>query len=386
MADFLSGEEQQAEQQEERSLKAQIEDQEYYTASQKELVWQRFKKHRLALFGASIVFLFYFTAIFAEFIIPYRIFERDRQYVHAPPQRVRFIDDQGQFHLRPFVYPLSTERDSRTFELVFTEDKSEKNFLYFFVETEESYSLMRFFEVNTKLFGSENGRIFLFGTDSLGRDLFSRTVYASRISVSIGLIGVFVSFILGCIFGGISGYFGGKIDVLIQRVIEFLISIPRIPLWMALSASIPQDWGPLQVYMAITIILSLVGWGGLARVVRGKLLELREEDYVTAAKIAGARESTIIVSHLLPGFMSYLIVNLTLAIPGMILGETALSFLGLGLRPPVVSWGTLLQASQNFRTVARYPWLMFPGIFVVTFVLCINFMGDGLRDAADPYK
>jgi len=220
----------------------------------------------------------------------------------------------------------------------------------------------------------------------LGRDLFSRTIYASRISLSIGLVGVAISFILGCILGGISGYYGGRADMIIQRVIEFLISIPTIPLWMALSAALPASWSPIKIYFAITIILSIVGWCGLARVVRGKIISLREEDFSMAAKIAGATDSRIIIRHLLPSFLSYLVVHLTLAIPNMILGETSLSFLGLGLRPPVVSWGVLLKEAQNFRTVALHPWLLIPGLFVIVTVLAFNFLGDGLRDAADPYK
>lgn len=228
--------------------------------------------------------------------------------------------------------------------------------------------------------------MFLFGTDELGRDLFSRNIYAARISLSIGLIGVAFSFILGSILGGISGYYGGVADMIIQRFIEFLLSMPSIPLWMALSAALPLEWSPIKIYFVITIILAIRGWCTLARVIRGKLLELREEDFTMAAKIAGASDAVIISKHLLPSFLSYLIVSLTLAIPYMILGETALSFLGIGLRPPVVSWGVLLKQAQNIRTVALHPWLLIPALFVITTVLVFNFVGDGLRDAADPYK
>ena len=228
--------------------------------------------------------------------------------------------------------------------------------------------------------------MFLFGTESLGRDLFSRTICAARISLSIGLVGVLLSFAIGLTLGGISGFFGGGIDTFIQRVIEFIISIPTIPLWMALAAALPREWTVLQVYFGIVVILSLVRWGSLARVVRGKLLELREHDFTMAARIAGMREGTIIARHMLPSFASYLIVHLTLAIPEIVLAETALSFLGLGLRAPAVSWGVLLQRAQNVRSVAVYPWLMIPGLFVVATVMAFNFLGDGLRDAADPYK
>ena len=251
----------------------------------------------------------------------------------------------------------------------------------------ERYRLWGLIETDRHLFGvAAPGVIYLLGTDDLGRDMLARVLHAGRISLSIGLLGVAFSFVLGLLFGGLSGYYGGAVDLVIQRVVEFLISIPQIPLWMALSAALPANWPPLRVYFGITLILSIVGWTGLARVVRGKLLELRESDFVMAARVAGALDGAIIRRHLLPSFMSYLIVSLTLAVPGMILGETALSFLGLGLRPPVVSWGVLLQKAQNLRTVALHPWLLIPAGFVVVTVLAFNFLGDGLRDAADPYK
>ena len=358
----------------------------YYIASQWQLMWRKFRKHKLAIVGGGILTIFYILAIFCEFFSPYDIYKRYPDYIYMPPQRIHLFDEKGVFHLRPFVYGIKQETDPITWETKFTEDKTNKYPIYFFVHGDE-YKLWNLFPADIRFFGVEKpGTIFLFGTEDMGRDLFSRNLYAARISLSVGLVGVALIFIIGIILGGISGYYGGVSDMIIQRAIEFLISIPTIPLWMALAAALPKDWPMIKVYFGITVILSLVGWGGLARVVRGKLLELREEDFAMAAKIAGAKEGRVIIRHLLPSFSSYLIVSLTLSIPGMILGETALSFLGLGLRPPAVSWGVLLHKAQNIRTVALYPWLFIPALFVITTVLAFNFLGDGLRDAADPYK
>jgi len=357
-----------------------------YAASQWQLMWISFKKHRLAVIGGLILIFVYVSMFgFCEFIAPYSAAEISRTYPFAQPQRVRFIDSEGQIHLRPFVYGYEVTEDPETWEKVFVIDPTEVHPIHFFVHGDE-YKLWSLFRADLHLFGVKEGVLFLFGTDTLGRDIFSRTLYAGRISLSIGFIGVAMSFVLGNILGGVSGYYGGTADMIIQRVIEFFISIPTIPLWMALAAALPPNWPPLRVYFGITLILSLVGWTGLARVVRGKLLELREEDFVMAARLAGANDAQIIGKHLLPSFMSYLIVSLTLSIPNMILGETSLSFLGLGLRSPVVSWGVLLNDAQNFRTLALHPWLLIPGAFVVLVVLCFNFLGDGLRDAADPYS
>jgi len=356
----------------------------FYVASQWQLMWRKFKKHKLAIFGGATLAIFYIVAIFCEFFSTYDIYERYRKYVYCPPQRIHFFDERN-FHLRPFVYGVKRSLDPVTWERIYVIDRTKKYPLYFFVRSSE-YKLWNIFPADIHFLGTKGGTIFLFGTDGLGRDLFSRNLHAARISLSIGLVGVFLSFLLGCILGGISGYFGGRADMVIQRVIEFLISIPTIPLWMALSAALPMDWSPIKVYFSITLILSIVGWCALARVVRGKLMSLREEDFAMAAKIAGATDGKIITKHLLPSFLSYLIVSLTLSIPRMILGETSLSFLGLGLRPPVVSWGVLLQEAQNVRTVALHPWLLIPGLFVIIVVLAFNFLGDGLRDAADPYK
>jgi len=356
----------------------------FYVATQWQLMWRKFIKHKLAILGGIILAIFYIIAIFCEFFSTYDIYHRYSGYIYCPPQRIHFFDERG-FHFRPFVYGFKRTRDPETFRRIYEKDKTKKYPIYFSVRGDE-YNLWGLFSMNIHLFGVKKGEMFLFGTDKLGRDLFSRSLYAARISLSIGLAGVFLSFVLGCILGGMSGYYGGAVDMIIQRVIEFLICIPSIPLWMALAATLPSNWPYLKVYFSIVVILSILGWCGLARVVRGKFLELREEDFIMAARIAGATDGQVIRRHLLPSFLSYLIVNLTLAIPRMILGETSLSFLGLGLRPPIVSWGVLLKNAQNFRTVALHPWLLIPGLFVIITVLAFNFLGDGLRDAADPYK
>jgi len=356
-----------------------------YVASQWQLMWRKFIKHKLAIFGGGVLAVFYIVAIFCEFFSPYDIYKRYTKYIYCPPQRIHFFDEKGNFYFRPFVYGVKRKIDPKTFRRGYIEDKTKKYPIYFFVHGHK-YKFWGLFKTDIHLFGVKEGVIFLFGTDKLGRDLFSRNIYASRISLSIGLVGVAISFVLGSLLGGISGYYGGVADTIIQRIIEFLICIPTIPLWMALSAALPPRWSPIKVYFSITVILSIVGWAGLARVVRGKFLELREEDFVMAAKISGASEQRIITRHLLPSFLSYLIVSITLSIPNMILGETALSFLGLGIRPPAVSWGALLKDAQNVRTVALHPWLLIPGLFVIITVLAFNFLGDGLRDAADPYK
>jgi len=357
---------------------------ELFVASQWKLIWWKFKKHKLAILGSTILAIFYIIAIFCEFFSPYDMNNRIK-YPYSPPQRIHFFDEE-KFHLRPFVYDLKREIDPVTRRAKYTEDKTNRYPIYFFIPGDR-YKFWNLFYTDIHLFGVKKpGVICLLGTDKMARDLFSRNLYASRISLSIGLVGVALSFILGIILGGISGYYGGTVDMLIQRVVEFLICIPTIPLWLGLSAALPTDWSPIKVYFGITIILSIVGWCGLARVVRGKLMSLKEEDFIMAAKISGTTNERIIIRHLLPSFLSYLIVSVTLSIPYMILGESALSFLGLGIRPPAVSWGTLLQDSQNVRVLSMHPWLLIPGVFVIITVLAFNFVGDGLRDAADPYK
>jgi peptide/nickel transport system permease protein len=361
------------------------EDEKVFVASQWRLMWLHFKKHRMAVIGSIVVLLLYVVAALSSFISPYDKNVRFPNYINTPPQSVHFYDGQS-FSLRPFVYGLIPKPDPETFSRSYEVDKSRKYYVRFFVPGSE-YTLLGLIQTDVHLFGvDEGGTLFVLGTDELGRDLLSRVLAGATISLSIGLVGVISSFVLGSIIGGFSGFYGGVVDTVVQRVIELITSIPTIPLWMGLSAAVPRDWSPLQVYFAITLILSLRGWTRMARVVRGKLLELREYDFVMAARLSGTSDWRIITEHLLPLLMSYLIVTLTLAIPNMIMGETALSFLGLGLRPPVVSWGVLLQKAQNVRTVSVYPWLLTPAIFVILTVLAFNFMGDGLRDAADPYN
>lgn len=354
-------------------------------ASQYQLMLVKFKKHRLALISFWLLVVMYLMAVFADFIAPYSPLSRSGDLVFATPTRIHIRDEQGNYHL-PFIYNRVSDLDEETFTYTFVEDTSQRFPVRMFVRG-EPYKLWGILPGDIHLFGSNaQSPLFLLGSDNLGRDLFSRIVYASRVSLFIGFGGVMISFFLGILLGGISGFFGGTIDLLIQRLIEFIISVPQIPLWMALSAAIPQEWSGIYKFFAITLILSLVGWTGLARVVRGKIISLREEDYVTAAKISSASDMSIIFRHLLPGFTSYLIVHITISIPGMILGETTLSFLGLGITPPNVSWGSLLQQSQDVTVIGYYPWLLYPCAAIILAVILFNFLGDGLRDAADPYS
>ncbi|MGC8972450.1 MAG: ABC transporter permease [bacterium] len=353
-----------------------------YYASQWQLIWWKFRRHKLAIVGGIVLFLLYLSAIFCEFLAPYSPTTRFEGYQNASPTRIHILED-GKLQ-KPFIYGLKKELNMKTFQWEFKEDKTKKYYVKF-LSKGEPYKLWGIFKADRHLFTVDEHPIFPFGADNMGRCLFSRTLYGARISLSIGLVGVFLSFFLGIMIGGVSGYFGGTVDMTIQRIIEFLSSIPTIPLWMSLSAALPKDWPVIKLYFAITIILSIIGWTGLARVVRGKLLALREEDFTMAARLAGASEWRIITRHLLPSFTSHLIVSITLSIPNMILGETALSFLGLGMQPPAVSWGVLLQDAQNIAAVALYPWKLLPSVFVILTVLAFNFLGDGLRDAADPY-
>ena len=352
------------------------------------LMWWRFRKHKMAMISAVVLIGFYFTAVFCEFVAPYDPDKAMIQFKQSPPTTIHLRDAEGKFH-RPFVYQSERALNPETLAITYKEDTSLMYPIELFVQG-EPYDLWGVWrETTLRLFGipSAEGKqgIFLFGTDRLGRDMFSRIAYGARISLSLGLIGVFLSLILGVLLGGISGYYGGWIDTVVQRLIEFIRVIPTIPLWMTLSAAMPADWPVERVYLGITIILSLVGWTFIARVVRGRFLAMREEDFVLAARLNGAREMRIITRHMVPSFMSYLIAALTLSIPAMILAETGLSFIGLGLRPPAISWGVLLQEAMNLRSLALAPWVLTPGLAVVISVLAFNFVGDGLRDAADPY-
>jgi peptide/nickel transport system permease protein len=356
---------------------------EIYVASQWKLVWWRFRKHRLAVLGTVIVIIIYTIALFAEFFAPFTPGSFDADYTYSPPQRLHFFDDDG-FGL--YVYGYSTKLNEETLVRTFEVDESKKIPVRLFARGNE-YKMWGLFESDLHLLGpvEKSAPMYLLGANDQGQDMLSRIIFGARVSMSIGLVGVALSFVFGILLGGISGYYAGMTDTVIQRLIELLMSIPTLPLWLGLSAALPPEWSPLKVYFGITIILSLIGWTDLARVVRGRFLSLRGEDFVTAAELDGSSKPRIILRHMLPSFASHVIASLTLAVPAMILAETALSFLGLGLQPPIVSWGVLLQEAQNIRSVATAPWLLLPGFAVIIAVLALNFMGDGLRDSADPY-
>ncbi len=355
----------------------------YYLASQRTLMWWKFKRHKVAYFSGVLLLVIYFIICFAEFFAPYELNSRHQRFIYAPPQGIHLFHD-GKFE-GPFVYGRTQKLNMETLQRTYPVDTKKRYPVRFFCHG-DPYEFWNLVSSDLHLFCVEGrGNLFLLGTDRLGRDMFSRIIYGARISLTIGLIGIAVSFVLGITIGGLAGYYGGWVDMIVQRIIEVLQSIPSIPLWLALAAILPVNWSPILIYFGITIILGLLDWTGLARAVRSKLLSLREEDYVLAAQLMGAKPRRIILRHLVPGFMSHLIASATITIPTMILGETSLSFLGLGLRPPITSWGVLLNEAQNINVVVLYPWLLLPVVPVIIVILAYNFLGDGLRDAADPY-
>ncbi len=365
------------------------EQEKYYMASQWKLMWWKLKRHKIAVAAGFFLIFMYLVAAFAEFFAPYALQHRDVRHTFAPPQSVHLFHE-GKL-VGPFVYGYSAERDMETLQKIYTPDPAKVHRIRFFCSggyRGADYEFWGLFKADFHLFCPSGTRqpVYLLGTDRLGRDMLSRIIYGARISLTIGLIGIVLSFALGIGIGGLAGFYGGWVDNVVQRIIEILKSFPRLPLWMALSASLPAKWSPINIYFGITLILALLDWPSLARAVRSKLLSLREEDFAIAAQLMGASTKRIIGKHLMPSFASHLIASASLAIPEMILGETALSFLGLGLRPPVTSWGVLLNEAQNIQIVVLYPWLMAPMIPVILVILAFNFLGDGLRDAADPYK
>ena len=356
-------------------------------ATQLQLTWWRFRKHKLAVASGAVVILFYLMALFADFLAVTNPHATEAARSYIPPQSIHWFDENGAFR-GPHVYALKGQRDLRTFKLAYRPDPSDRRYLVFFAEG-YTWHLFGLIETNRHLIGLDRGKpedaLYLLGTDQLGRDVWSRLMLATRTSLTIGLIGVALSLFLGVLLGGMSGLYGGMVDTVIQRMIEILRSIPTIPLWMGLAAALPNDWSVTEVYIAITIIISLIGWTELARVVRGRFLALREEDFITAAELAGASRLRIIFRHMVPSFLSHIIAAVSLALPAMIISETTLSFLGLGLRPPAISWGVLLQDAQNIQTLGIAPWLLVVAVPVIVVILAFNFLGDGLRDAADPY-
>ncbi len=384
-----------------KAEKARIKEEKYYLASQWQLMARKLGKHQLARISLVILGFLYIVALFGDFLAPYNLTEYDANSKDLPPTAIHFMYE-GEY-IGPYVFKsewgtlkmsvaemskAKKEAEARgetfsTRQIVTDETKPLK--IQWFVHG-ASYKILGLFDCDLHLFGIEGGKIFLFGSDNLGRDLFSRIILGSQVSLTIPFAGTLISFVLGLLIGSVSGYFGGTVDNVIQRIIEVLNSLPSLPLWMALSAAIPAGIPPVQMYLLITVILSLIGWTGLARVVRGKFMSLKNEDYVLAARLAGVSDMKIIMKHMIPGFMSYLIVSLTLGIPSMIIGETSMSFLGLGIQAPATSWGVLLKEAQNVTNIVSHPWCLIPLFFVVLTVLAFNFLGDGMRDAADPYK
>lgn len=369
-----------------KNSKKQIE---YRILTERQLMWKKFLKHRIAVLAAVILIILYVTIIFANFFAPYGMLTEHNMSLHAPPMisDIKFIDSEGNFSLRPFVYTQTVERNPANLRFVYTDDTSQKNYINLFVRGEE-YTMLGFIDSDIHFFGTAIGEqpVFLLGTDIAGRDQLSRILFGGRVSLSIGVIGVLIIVILGTIMGTISGYYGGWVDNIIQRAIEITRTIPQIALWLALAAVIPPGWPSAYVYLGIVVILGFISWTGLARELRGKVLAIRKADYILAAEVSGASVGRIIFKHIIPNVMSHIVVIATLSIPLMIIGETSLSFLGLGIKPPMTSWGVLLTKLREVPTLKHYPWLILPTVFIVISVLCFNFLGDALRDVSDPYS
>lgn len=359
----------------------------YYYASQWQLMARKFRKHKLAMVSLVVLMILYIVAIFGNFFAPQGTEKYDGSYVNCPPHGIHLFHE-GKF-IGPFVYGLARERDPETYMMKFVDNKEEIYKVHFFVQGAEGseYKFLGLFETNLHLFEAEGeGRVFLFGTDSMGRDLFSRVILGAQISLFIPVVGMLLTVFLGLIMGSLAGYVGGWVDTVIQRAVEVVRSFPQVPLWMALSAAIPKTLKPAQVFMLMTLILSLISWPDLSRVVRSKFISLKKEDYIMSSRISGAPAVKVVTRHMIPSFLSYIIVNMTMSIPNLIIGETTLSFLGLGLRSPATSWGVLLQETNKLETISFYGWKLIPMVFVFLTILAFNFLGDGLRDAADPYK
>ncbi|WDR05537.1 ABC transporter permease [Devosia rhodophyticola] len=354
--------------------------------SVRQLMWRKFRRNRLAVFGLVVLTVMYMLAVLAGFVAPYGVRETHQQFPRTSPTVIRFIDADGQFHLQPFVYAITRAMDPETFSMVSVEDTSVRYPVELFIRG-TPYNILGILKSDVHLFGVEApGKLFLLGTDTTGRDLFSRILYGSQVSLTVGLFGVILALVIGASVGIISGYYGGWFDEIVQRIIEMTLAFPQIPLWLALATLVPPTWSSVQVYFAISIVLSILSWGALARQVRAMVLSLRTSDFVRAASYANATPPRIMFRHLLPSTMSHILVIATLTIPSMILGETALSFLGLGIKAPMTSWGVLLNEAQSVQVILQLPWLLSPAAFVVLTIISFNFVGDGLRDAADPFS